>query len=88
MNVRELREMLEEFEKLDEKNGDITVLMSIDPEGNDFQELCKIDESMGFVYDYPETSVYPLKLTEGMIKQGWGEDDMRDDAKPCIILWP
>lgn len=88
MTVTELIELLQKIE-----NKNVTVLMSIDPEGNGYREFSgDIDETL-YREDGYDTEIFDQEAFE----IDWLDDpdvsdeeaaDYKNDFKPCIVLWP
>ncbi len=80
-----VKELIEELEKLD---GERIVVLSKDGEGNGFSPLSDIDCS---VYTSETTwcgEVHIEELTPELRKQGYTEDDVREDGQKAVVLWP
>lgn len=84
MKVSRLKELLAQCDDDDD------ILMSADSEGNSFHPLSESGISIGVdAWDgeyYAEVGI--RKLTPELEKEGYSEDDVIVDGRPCIILWP
>lgn len=60
------------------------VVLSVDEEGNDFNELREIDITSNFTAD---EEVGPEALTPELVEQGYGAEDIVG-GRPCVVLWP
>jgi hypothetical protein len=83
MKVKELMEVLSQFD------GELPVLVSIDPDGNGFSmledhSLCRY-EGGGYLC---EVYLPDDELTQELIDQGYEESDLRPDYPLGVILWP
>jgi len=76
----QIKKLIAELQKLD---GDLEVVLSSDEEGNSFSKLAEITGPM--VYNNRETGFE--KLTAGLVKAGYTEDDMMTGEK-CVVLYP
>jgi len=80
MKVKDLIKVLENVDP------ERVVVMSIDPEGNGYNELREWDSDM--MYDRQDGEVGLGTLTEEDIKDGYGEADLNPDGEPAIVFWP
>lgn len=83
MTVTELIELLQKIE-----NKNVTVLMSIDPEGNDFNEFSGDIEERLYRKDDHEIELF---CGEELCDPDVSDEeaaDYKNDFKPCIVLWP
>lgn len=72
-------ELIAELQKHDPSR---LVVMSIDPEGNGFQELSEIGTQA-----YADGEVGIESLTDELRAKGYGEEDILDST-PALVLWP
>ena len=84
MNVGEL------IEKLSKLSPKTQVIISSDPEGNDFLPLSEVERT-GYIPQYGEIGL--LELTDEDRRLGYTEEDVIDaedhpDAVPAVCLWP
>ena len=81
MKVKKLIEILQDY------NPDDLVILSIDEEGNAFNELRFIGE-MRYSRDWKEAKY--RTLTPEMKERGYCEDDIytEEQGVNCIVLWP
>ena len=82
MNVKELIEQLQQIDEPDRK-----VILSIDPEGNGFQEVEDI-QTIAYHPKYEETKLE--ELTPELKKRGYTEDDLPQGEgwEKAVCLWP
>ena len=81
MNVKELKETLANYP------DDMLVVMSSDEEGNGFNELYDVAESMWFDHGYGDGQTYVLDKYIGTL--GYTEEDRAPSgAVPALVLWP
>lgn len=76
MNVNELMKVLENLDP------DTLVILSSDPEGNEYSELEHIELNMRF--DGDEIGI--AQLTPDLFDQGFSEDDVIE-GQPAIVLY-
>jgi hypothetical protein len=79
-----VQELINELQLLD---PDSDVILSSDPEGNDF--LLLSDFTVGaYIEDgyYLDVGIY--ELTDELRQQGYEEGDVVENGKPAVILWP
>ena len=80
MTVRELIKLLKECSPNDQ------VVLSKDPEGNDYHRLRSVDtESYNFIED--EWEIGLRQLTDADRQAGFSDEDVRPGV-PCVVLWP
>lgn len=65
-------------------SGDELVVLSSDPEGNSHSECDQVEVD----YRYHDGELYLRELTTEAKKQGYGEDDVSERGKNCVVLWP
>jgi hypothetical protein len=82
MKVKELIELLQK------QNPDALVVMSGDPEGNDFSELVDVSTEYNYKREDYEGRIGFAKLTEELEEQGYSEEDIMEDGAPAIVFWP
>lgn len=75
-----VKELIEALQKLD---PDLTVVMSRDPEGNSYSEL---DGAYAATWDPAQQEVGIAELTEELVAQGYGAEDVK--LHPAVCLWP
>ena len=85
VKVKELLLVLEKLEPDEAKRLEMPVVMSTDPEGNDYSELSTV-EKMG--WDAEECNVGVQELTPELIAHGYGEEDVVGVDTPAFVLWP
>lgn len=79
MNVKELREALSNYP------DDMLVVLSSDEEGNGFNQLYDVAESMYTAWDGGQTYV----MEEYIGTNGYTEEDRAPTgAVPVLVLWP
>jgi len=78
-------ELIKVLQTVDENT---VVLVASDAEGNAYGELYAVSTDQGYLKEGYEISVHFLKLTEELEEEGYTEDDMREDARPCVVLCP
>lgn len=79
-----VRELIKELSKI---NKDREVLLSGDPEGNTkwlFDGL----ELAAYRNDGGELSTGLERLTPSLEKRGYTADDVVENGKPCVVLYP
>ena len=76
MTVKEL------IERLQAEDQDRIVVLSRDAEGNGFDTLHTIETA-----SYEDGEIGIEALTDDLIKQGYGEEDVRE-GQPALVLWP
>ena len=81
MTVKELIELLSK------QDPDDLVVLSMDSEGNGFNEMADYSIMNYRTGGYAGDIGY-RELTEEMEKQGYAEEDVMLDGQPCIVLWP
>jgi hypothetical protein len=79
MNVRQLKELLEQFD------DGVLVVISRDEEGNGYNELYQIETNA--VYNKSEGEVHLHHLTPQLIKEGFTEEDL-GEGEIAIVLYP
>ena len=82
-----VKQLIERLQKEDPKR---LVVISKDGEGNGFSPLA--DVSTG-AYRAESTwageiGLEPVDLTPAMKRNGYGEEDVIEDGKPALVLWP
>lgn len=82
MKVSELREMIKNWD------DDLDILISSDEEGNGFADFADVTVGMGYINDCGDIEIHYLELTPEMEEGGYTDEDVRTNAKPCIIFWP
>ena len=80
MKVSELIDLLETVDP------DKIVVMSSDSEGNYYHELLDFDGDV--VFDSREGEIGYSQLTEELIKDGYGEEDLIEDGVSAVCFWP
>jgi len=80
MTVKELIEALQAVE-----NKDRIIVMSGDPEGNDFSPLYEFSYS-AYIEDGCSGYLGLEKLTPELEKQGYSEEDVAEDGIPAVVL--
>jgi len=80
-----VKELIEELKELD---GDRIVIMSKDGEGNGFSPLADVECSAYIADTTWSGEVHIEELTPGLIEKGYTEDDVREDGKKAVVLWP
>jgi len=80
MTVKELKSLLQGCD------DDRMVVLSIDSEGNGFNELRTVEGDM--MFDEINREVGLETLTEADIEQGFTEVDVFKEGKRAVILWP
>ncbi len=83
MKVKEL------IKKLKEEKQEAIVIMSKDGEGNSYSPLA----DFGDTDVYQENSTWDgeigySKLTPELIKAGYGEEDIIENGKPALVIFP
>lgn len=73
---------------LKEQDPNALVVLSRDEEGNGFSELGDVATNMNFAKDGYDGNVGYRELTPKLKKLGYTEEDLLEDGKPCIVLWP
>lgn len=81
MKIKELMEILKDLDP------ELDIIVSEDPEGNHYQHLHAYCSDMYYTGDY-NCEIGYNKITPELIKQGYGEEDILENGKPCLILWP
>lgn len=77
MTVKEL------IERLQKEDPERIVVLSIDPEGNGYNELRAIE-----TYTYSDGEIGIEELTPDLEKAGYSEGDMIEGGKKAVVLWP
>lgn len=89
MTLNELLEQLHKIVNDDPANGDRIVILSSDVESNDFSPLSDDFGLMGYLEENSWSGeICYMKLTDELIRQGLSEDQIYEDAQPCLVLWP
>ena len=70
---------------LAQEDPDRVVVLSIDPEGNGFNELSGVEASM---YDPKRGEVGPEELTEDLVGIGFSNEDIMKNGTKAVVLWP
>lgn len=83
MKVNELISLLEKVE-----NKERIVVMSKDGEGNSFSPISDIAEDAYLAESTWAGERFCEELTPELIKDGFGEGDIHEDAVPALFLWP
>lgn len=80
------KDLIEILQASDLPDGAMIVL-SRDSEGNGFQELRDVEES---IWSPRDGETHIRKLTPELVKLGFDVDDIYagDDAQDCFTLWP
>ncbi len=81
MKVKELMNILKNLDP------ELDILLSEDPEGNGYMPLSGYCDNMYYTNDY-NCQIGYNKLTPELAKQGYIEEDILENGKPCLILWP
>lgn len=77
MKVKELMALLKDVDPERE------VILAADEEGNHFNTVYSVE-----IMCYKEDEVSYEQLTEELKAQGFTEDDIDSDGKPCVVIWP
>jgi hypothetical protein len=77
MTVKEL------IERLQKEDPNRIVVLSIDPEGNGYNELRDIATSA-----YSDGEIGIEELTPELQKEGYREEDVMEDGHKAVVLWP
>lgn len=73
--------------KILKKNPEALVVLSKDPEGNGFSELCDVDGNSRFNKEDREIGI--RELNSELIERGYSEEDLGHENWPeCFVLWP
>lgn len=62
----------------------LLVVMSRDAEGNGYGVLRGVGVGMNF----EDGEVFFTELTDELIEQGYGEEDVQEGGTPAVVLWP
>ena len=82
MNVKELKELLKQFD-----DNDI-VIMSKDSEGNRYSPLSSYEEASYEAESTWSGIVGIRELTKEYIEAGYGEEDLVENGVNAIVLYP
>ncbi len=81
MKVKQLIKLLQK------QNPNREVLIATDSEGNSFEIITAIQPCAFCDGEYGmETGLE--KLTPALKKEGYSEEDLLEDGKPALVLWP
>ena len=69
------------------EDPDRIVVMSKDPEGNNFSPLWEASTCAYRADNTWSGEIHPEVLTEDLRKQGWNEEDIKGGEK-ALCLWP
>ncbi len=81
MKVKELIDILKECDP------NHIVLVSEDPEGNGYMAVSDISTDMVCTGTYRFEIGYK-RLTPELVAAGYSEEDILEDGKDCVIIWP
>lgn len=82
MKVKELIEILQQ------EDPERLVILSKDAEGNNYSPLADCSTS-AYEAECTWSGYIGLEeLTPELIKEGYTEEDVLEDGKPCLVLWP
>lgn len=81
MIVKELIDILKECDP------NSIVLVSEDPEGNGYMEASGVSIDMVCTGTYRFEIGYK-RLTSELAAAGYSEEDILEDGKDCVIIWP
>ena len=83
MTVGELREKLKGID------DDKEVILSSDPEGNDFHGVFDVDNgNLAYEKHGRYTEIGLEKLTDRAERKGYAEAVVLDDGEACVVFWP
>jgi hypothetical protein len=78
-----VKELIEELTKV---NPEAVVVLSIDSEGNAYNEVHSMSNEYNWKPLWGEIGL--KKLTEELEADGWTEEDTMPDGVDCVLLWP
>lgn len=81
MKIKDLKVFLDRYDP------ELEVIVSGDGEGNSYDILRSIDTGR-FEDEYYSIRIGLEKLTPELEEQGFSDDDVLTNGKPCIILYP
>lgn len=77
MTVKELIDLLQK------EDPTRIVILSIDPEGNGYNELRDVGTSA-----YSEGEIGLEELTPDLKEHGYSEEDVMENGQKAVVLWP
>ncbi len=78
MTVKKLKEIIKNMD------DDVIIIMSRDEDGNGYAPLSEVDTE--FLWSEEDRDIGFGKLTDDLIKEGYGEEDIIK-GKPALVLW-
>lgn len=75
------------IDTLKKSDPEALVVMSADSEGNGYLEL-RVVNFNSYNFDERNAEIGLRELTPEYIKEGYTEEDLREDGIPAVVLWP
>ena len=82
-----VKQLIQELKKLPE---DAVVLLSKDSEGNGYSDdvFIQVDPGLSYVKYGRDIELGYSKLTEQLERLGYTEEDVLEEGKSCVVIYP